>query len=119
VRTHPGPDGAEIHIIDTGCGIDPKVCEKIFDPFFTTKPVGRGTGLGLSISYGIVRAHGGSIEVDSAPGRGSHFVVRPPLRPPVPDAYARAGIPTAHPASPAQEPWTTSGPRGPGPHSEQ
>ena len=71
----------EIHVLDTGQGIDPSIREKIFDPFFTTKPIGKGTGLGLSISYGIVQAHGGRIEVESAPGQGARFTVRLPLEP--------------------------------------
>jgi len=82
VRTRAGAGGVEIHIEDTGSGIDPAVRDKIFDPFFTTKPPGQGTGLGLSISYRIVEHHGGRIDLDSAPGRGSHFTVHLPLRPP-------------------------------------
>ena len=74
-------DGVEIHVVDTGTGIDPAIRDKIFDPFFTTKPVGKGTGLGLSISYGIVRSHGGTIDVESEPGHGSPFIVRLPLAP--------------------------------------
>ena len=81
VRTEPAPqsDGVLIHVDDTGAGIDPAARDKIFDPFFTTKPVGQGTGLGLSITYGIVKAHGGMIAVDSTPGRGSRFTVKLPL----------------------------------------
>ena len=82
VRTCPGPRGVEIHVLDTGCGIAPAIRDRIFDPFFTTKPPGKGTGLGLSISHGIVEDHGGTIEVDSTPGEGTHFTVMLPLRPP-------------------------------------
>lgn len=67
----------EISIRDTGCGIPPELREKIFNPFFTTKK--RGTGLGLSISYGIVKAHGGDIAVESAEGQGSRFLIRLPV----------------------------------------
>ena len=75
----------QIHVVDDGQGIDPAIRDRIFDPFFTTKPVGQGTGLGLSISYGIVESHGGRIEVESTPGKGSHFTVwlprsSPPLQ---------------------------------------
>ena len=63
-------DRVEIRIRDNGTGIPPEVKEKIFNPFFTTKPAGEGTGLGLSISHDIiVKQHGGSIEVDTQPGR--------------------------------------------------
>jgi two-component system NtrC family sensor kinase len=83
VHTRSGPDGVEIHVSDTGPGIDPAILDKIFDPFFTTKPVGAGRGLGLSISHGIVAEHGGRIEVDPAPGQGAHFTVHLPLKPPL------------------------------------
>jgi signal transduction histidine kinase len=71
-----------VEIEDFGCGIDPGQMPRIFEPFFTTKPVGRGTGLGLAVTYGIVRDHGGTIEVTSEVDRGSTFRVRLPLRPP-------------------------------------
>ena len=73
---------AEIAIQDTGCGISEKNLQRIFDPFFTTKEVGKGTGLGLSVSHGIVKAHGGSIEVESKLGEGSTFRIYLPLSPP-------------------------------------
>jgi two-component system NtrC family sensor kinase len=71
---------AEVHITDTGVGIPPEHLPRIFDPFFTTKDVGKGTGLGLSVSYGIVRAHGGFIEVKSEVGKGSTFTVALPIK---------------------------------------
>jgi signal transduction histidine kinase len=72
-----------IEVTDNGCGISAEHLPHIFEPFFTTKPVGQGTGLGLSVSYGIIRDHGGSIEVDSAVGQGTTFRIRLPLQPPV------------------------------------
>jgi PAS domain S-box-containing protein len=80
VHTHAEPGQICIEVSDDGHGIPPEVRDRIFDPFFTTKPVGQGTGLGLSISYGIVHDHGGTIDVDSAPGRGTRFTVRLPTR---------------------------------------
>ncbi|HXE53334.1 MAG TPA: ATP-binding protein, partial [Tepidisphaeraceae bacterium] len=68
-----------IAVCDSGCGIDPAIRDRIFDPFFTTKPIGQGTGLGLSISYGIVKDHGGKLEVQSTPGSGSRFTIRLPV----------------------------------------
>jgi len=79
VRTHASPGGHDVRLSvhDTGPGIPPDALPRIFDPFFTTKA--EGTGLGLAISYGIVRDHGGTIDVDSRPGRGTRFTVTLPV----------------------------------------
>jgi signal transduction histidine kinase len=76
LATRQLPDGrVSVEVTDTGSGIPPEVQRRVFDPFFTTKPVGVGTGLGLSICHNIVSSLGGSIEVESAPGRGATFRV--------------------------------------------
>jgi len=72
-------DFVEVVITDNGHGINPEDFDRIFDPFFTTKDVGHGTGLGLAISFGIVKAHGGSISVESEVGKGTSFTIRLPL----------------------------------------
>jgi signal transduction histidine kinase len=69
----------EIEISDTGCGIPKENLNRIFDPFFTTKPPGKGTGLGLSLCQNIVVRLGGTITVQSEPGKGTAFTVRLPL----------------------------------------
>jgi two-component system, NtrC family, sensor kinase len=80
VRTRAAGPNLEIHVLDNGSGIEPAICDRIFDPFFTTKPPGQGTGLGLSITHSIVADHGGTIDLDSTPGQGTHFTVTLPLR---------------------------------------
>ncbi|GAA6623172.1 PAS domain S-box protein [Scytonema sp. NUACC26] len=64
-----------ITIADTGTGISPEIIDRIFDPFFTTKDLGQGTGLGLSTAMGIVKRHGGFVNVYSQVGKGSRFKV--------------------------------------------
>ncbi|HUR27768.1 MAG TPA: ATP-binding protein [Planctomycetota bacterium] len=70
-----------IAVIDDGRGIDPKHMDRLFDPFFTTKGVGVGTGLGLATVRGIVKAHGGFVQVQTQLGRGSEFKVFLPAAP--------------------------------------
>jgi PAS domain S-box-containing protein len=82
VRTRRRGEEMLIEVSDNGCGISPENRSKLFDPFFTTKDVGEGTGLGLSICHNIVTAHGGRIEVESEPGKGSVFQIFLPLTPP-------------------------------------
>jgi len=80
LRTRREADMAVVEVEDNGPGISEDMRRRIFEPFFTTKPVGQGTGLGLSISYFIViNNHGGTIEVDSQPGKGTRFTLRLPL----------------------------------------
>jgi two-component system, NtrC family, sensor kinase len=95
VRTRPDGDSRVlVEIEDHGAGIPAGHLPHIFEPFFTTKPVGAGTGLGRSVSYGIVRDHGGSLEVESTVGRGSLFRIRLPVRatePPAAEPPGQAG----------------------------
>lgn len=70
-----------LEISDTGHGIEPKDLEKIFEPFYSTKIDGKGVGLGLSMVHGIIREHGGLVEVDSEPGKGTTFIIKLPRKP--------------------------------------
>jgi two-component system NtrC family sensor kinase len=94
IATARNRDSVVISIADNGCGIPEENLEKVFDPFFTTKEVGRGTGQGLAIARSIVtKKHGGSIDVHSTIGVGTHFVVRLPVA---------GGVVTSHSANSSQ-----------------
>jgi two-component system NtrC family sensor kinase len=71
-------NGLTITVADTGIGIEPDVLPRIFQPFFTSKKR-RGLGLGLPICDRIVKAHGGRIQVESVPGKGTTFTLRLPI----------------------------------------
>ena len=75
-------DSQWVHVVvrDNGKGIPPENLKRIYDPFFTTKPIGEGTGLGLSIVFGIVKDHGGHLQVKSEVGKGTAFCVSLPIK---------------------------------------
>ncbi|WP_375575906.1 PAS domain-containing hybrid sensor histidine kinase/response regulator [Paracidovorax oryzae] len=103
----PPGEYVAISVVDNGPGIDAATQLRIFEPFFTTKPVGQGTGLGLAVVHGVMRTHGGAVDVQSAPGEGSRFTLYFPAAEaesePAPAAAAPAGdaAPAASPAAPA------------------
>lgn len=68
-----------VSVMDTGRGIEDAIRDRIFEPFFSTKQRGQGTGLGLSTTIGIIKSHGGAIEVDSVLGEGTTINVILPI----------------------------------------
>ncbi len=80
ISTRLREDKVVIIITDNGPGIPKSYLDKIFQPFFTTKPTGQGTGLGLSISYDIIKAHGGTMQVDSIENEGTTFTIELPVK---------------------------------------
>jgi signal transduction histidine kinase len=82
VTTRRQGDRVSVAFTDTGVGMDEAEQAQIFQPFFTTKPSVKGTGLGLPVSHGIVRSHGGEIQVQSRLGQGATFTVLLPVRGP-------------------------------------
>jgi len=86
----------ELIVEDTGEGMSPEVKQRALEPFFTTKPVGKGTGLGLSIVYGTLKAHGGSIDIQSEPGQGTSIRLSLPAM--------SAQTTEIHPITPVAEP---------------
>lgn len=102
----PRESDVRLTVRDDGPGMEPAVSRRAFDPFFTTKPPGGGTGLGLSTVRTIVRSHGGSIDVQTAPGEGTEFAIDLPrhVRPDQERAVARAAAAAA--GQPVERPLT-------------
>ena len=94
IRSRRSAEGhIALSIRDTGHGMSPEVKRKARDPFFTTKPVGKGTGLGLSIVNGTMKAHGGTLEIQSEPGQGTEVsLCFPKFAGGVPSAVGTAGL---------------------------
>ncbi len=87
----PGPGrravpAVELTFTDSGCGIPEADLPKIFDPFFTSKEPGKGVGLGLSVGYSIIKAHDGTIEVESEIGHGTTFRIVLPVEGAAPES---------------------------------
>ena len=92
----PGWDADGLHgdfvrlaVIDTGTGMPPEVVARVFEPFFTTKDIGKGSGLGLAQVYGFARQSGGTVRIDTAPGRGTTIELLLPRSAGMPQAAAR------------------------------
>jgi CheY-like chemotaxis protein len=94
-----GQDRIELQVEDTGTGMTPEVRRRALEPFFTTKEMGKGTGMGLAMVYAAMKAHKGSVDIQSAPGQGTRVILRFPALapdPPVPGSSrgesSRAGF---------------------------
>ncbi len=81
LRTRRRAEGVDLEVADTGQGMAPDVLARATEPFFTTKPAGQGTGLGLAMVYSTLKAHGGALDIRSAPGEGTTVVLRFPAAP--------------------------------------
>ncbi len=81
IRVLPVSGAGRIEVQDFGCGMDQESLGRVFEPFFTTKPVGTGTGLGMSVGYGIVRAHGGIMSIQSQLNCGTKVTIDLPFSP--------------------------------------
>jgi PAS domain S-box-containing protein len=98
VRTACDPNAVRVSFEDDGSGMTPEVLARVLEPFYTTKEVGKGTGLGLSMTHGVVKAHGGSLEILSERGEGTRVVFRlprvpaPALVPPPPEPIGSGGL---------------------------
>ena len=79
IRVSQDKSSVRVTIADDGCGMDETTQRRLFEPFYTTRPIGSGQGLGLAMSYGVVKQHGGSIDFDSIPGKGTTFRVILPI----------------------------------------
>jgi signal transduction histidine kinase/ActR/RegA family two-component response regulator len=94
----PAGNYVSMSVNDTGTGMTETTRSRMFEPFFTTKPKGSGTGLGLAMVYGAVQGHGGTIVVDSAPGRGTQITIYIPAA----TLPKRPATPPAVPATPGR-----------------
>ncbi|MCE5303231.1 MAG: hypothetical protein LLF97_09005 [Planctomycetaceae bacterium] len=81
IRTEPTPDGVRLSVRDNGCGMNSEQLKHVFDPLYTTRRQMGGSGLGMSIAYGIVRGHGGRMEVRSQPDQGATVTIDLPIAP--------------------------------------
>ena len=92
-----GPALVALEVRDSGTGMTPEVLKRATDPFFTTKPQGQGTGLGLAMVYTTVKAHQGTLRIQSEPGQGTRILMTFPALLAGPPALAQAGKPQLKP----------------------